>query len=60
MFSGLDFISLVFLLGFPGGASGKEPACQFRRLGLDLWVREIPWKRAQQPIPVLLPGESRG
>ena len=24
------------------------------------WVREIPWRRAQQPIPVFLPGESHG
>jgi len=32
----------------PGGASGKEPACQcrrHRRLGFDPWVRKIPWRR---------------
>ena len=32
-------------LGFPGGASGKEPTCQCRRhkeLGLGLWVGKIP------------------
>ena len=31
--------------GFPGGASGKEPACQCRRrerCGFDPWVGEIP------------------
>ena len=31
--------------GFPGGASGKEPACQCRRpkrLGFDSWVGKIP------------------
>ena len=31
--------------GFPGGASGKEPACQMRkdrRPGFDPWVRKIP------------------
>ena len=22
-----------------------EPACQWRRLGLDSWVRKIPWRR---------------
>ena len=41
--------------GFPGGASGKEPACQGRRhkrRGFDPWVRKIPWKRAWQPTPV--------
>ena len=32
-------------MGFPGGASGKEPACQCRRnkrRGFHLWVRKIP------------------
>ena len=49
--------------GFPGGASGKEPACQCRRHkrhGLNLWVGGIPWRRAWQPSPVFLPGESHG
>ena len=26
--------------------------------GFDPWVGKIPWRRAWQPIPVLLPGES--
>ena len=50
-------------LGFPGGASGKEPACQCRRhktFRFDLWVRKIPWRRAWQPSSVFLPGESHG
>ena len=49
--------------GFPDGASGKEPACQSRgrkRQGFDPWVRNIPWRRAWQPTPVFLPGESHG
>ena len=49
--------------GFPGGASGKEPACQCRRgkkSEFDLWVGKIPWRRAWQPTPVLLPGEAPG
>ena len=37
---------------------GKESACQCRRCGFNPWVRTIPWKRKQQPIPVLLPGDS--
>ena len=44
-------------------ASGKEFACQFRshkRGGFDAWVREIPWRRAWQPTPVFLLGESHG
>ena len=48
---------------FPGGASGKEPACQSgrpKRRGFDPWVWEIPWRRAWQLTPVFLPGESHG
>ena len=32
-----------------GGASGKEPACQSRRLkkrGFDPWEGQVPWRRA--------------
>ena len=49
-------------MGFPGGASGKEPTCQCRRLKrcrFHLWVGKIPWRRAWQPTPVFLSGESR-
>ena len=31
---------------------------RFRRQGLNLWVGKIPWRRAWQPTPVFLPGES--
>ena len=37
------------LPGFPGGASGKEPACQCRKCKgyrLDPWIQKIPWRRA--------------
>ena len=47
--------------GFLGGASRKEPVCQCRRHkrhGFDPWVGKIPWRRAWQPTPVFLPGES--
>ena len=27
---------------------------------MDPWVRKIPWKRAWQPTPVFLSGESHG
>ena len=46
-----------------GRASGKESACQCRRLKRQRfhpWVRKIPWKRAWQPTPVFLPGKSHG
>ena len=47
----------------PGGTSGREPACQRRRRkrwGFDPWVGKVPWRRAWQPTPVFLPGESHG
>ena len=50
-------------IGFPGGRSGREPACQCRRLKrcrFSPWVRKTPWMRASQPTPVFLPGESHG
>ena len=49
------------LLGFPGGARGKEPSCQCRRCKscrFDPWVGKIPWRRAWQPASVFFPGES--
>ena len=50
-------------MGFPSGASGKEPACQCRRhkrYGFDPWLWKIPWRRAQQPTLVFWPGEFHG
>ena len=47
----------------PGGTNGEEPACQGRRgkrCRFDHWVRKIPWRRAWQPTPVFLSGESYG
>ena len=60
---GLEWAATVCKMGFPGSASGKEPACQRRRLKrcrFDPWVGKIPWRRAGQPTPVSLPGESHG
>ena len=39
--------------GFPGGASGKEHACNagdVMRHGLDPWVGKRPWRRAGNPL----------
>ena len=50
-------------MGFPGGTSGKEPACQCRRQkrrGFDPWLWKIPWRRTWQPTLVFLPGKSHG
>ena len=45
-------------------ASGKESACQsrqgFKRPRFVPWVGKIPLRRAWQPTPVFLPGESHG
>ena len=43
--------------------SGKEPTCQCRickRLGFDPCIGKISWRRAWQPSPGFLPGESHG
>ena len=50
-------------IGFPGGADGKEPACQCRRLKrrrFNPWVKKMPWRRAWPTTPVFLPGKSHG
>ena len=58
-----DDSELEVKVGFPGGASAKEPACQCRRhkrREFDLWVGKVPWRKAWQPTPVFLPGEPHG
>ena len=50
-------------MGFPGGASSKEPICQYRRhkkYEFDPWVGKIPWNKKWQPTAVFLPGECLG
>ena len=42
--------------GFPGGSDSLK----FRKPAFDPWARKIPWRRAQQPAPVFLLGESPG
>ena len=42
----------VLAWGFPGGSAGDQ------RCGLDSWVGTVHWRRAWQPTPVFLPGES--
>ena len=46
--------------GFPGGATDKERACQFRRhkrSGIDPWIKKIPWRRKWKPTLIVMPGE---
>ena len=51
---------LGILMGFPGGASGKESLSQCRRCRFYPCIRKIPWRRAWQPTPVFLPEEFHG
>ena len=47
------YIYLYIHLGFPGGTSGKEPACQYRRhkrCRFNPWVGKIPWRKAWRPF----------
>ena len=53
----------VRVWGFIGGSviKKKNPACQcrrYKRWWFNPWVGKIPWKKAWQPTPVFLPGES--
>ena len=51
----------MYMWGFPGGVSGKEPTCRkCKRPGFEPWVGKIPWRRAQQPTPVFLSRELNG
>ena len=50
-------------MGFPGGASGKESACQYgrhKRHGFIPGSGRSPGGGHGNPIPVFLPGESHG
>ena len=57
------YIKAMSSQGFPVGINGKELACQCRRYKnhrFNPCLGKIPWRRAWQPIPVFLPGESPG
>ena len=60
---GIVFLVTMACWGFLRGTNGEEHTCQCRRhktCGFDLWVGKIAWRRAWQPTPVFLPGESHG
>ena len=46
--------------GLPWWLRWLRICLQCRRPGFNPWVGKIPWKRAWEPIPVFLPGESNG
>ena len=55
----LEFAQFIFIWGFPGDASSKEPACQCRRHEMQVRSRKIPWRREWKPTPGFLPGECK-
>ena len=46
---------VVLVVKNPPAKAGRR-----KRHRLDPWVGKIPWRRAQQPTPIFLPGESQG
>ena len=50
----------IYIEGFPGGPSGKEPANarDVRDMGVIPGLGRSPWRRAWQLTLVVLPGES--
>ena len=44
----------------PRWLSGKESTSKYKDLGLIPGLGKFPWRRAWQPTPVFLPGESQG
>ena len=62
-FPGVLIILFYSVLGLPGGASSKEPVCQFRRCKrcrFEPWVGKVPWRRKWWPAPAFLPGKAHG
>ena len=48
--------------GFPNGSAGKNPPAvpEAHEMWIQSLDQEISWRRAWQPTPVFLPGESHG
>ena len=62
-FRRIFYYCVLIVGGFPGGTSGKEPACQCRRhkrCKFNPRVRKNLWRRKWQPTPVFIPGEFHG
>ena len=50
----------LYYMWLPRWLNGKESTCRCKDTGhgFDPWVGKIPWRRAWQPAPAFLPGES--
>ena len=55
-----DSVTIYIYIWLLWWLSGKESTCNEGATWLDPWVGKIPWRRAKQPTPVFLPGESHG
>ena len=53
---------LLLSIGFPDGSEVKNLPIRLepQECGFNPWLGKIPWRRAWQPTPVFLPGESHG
>ena len=58
IFHAVIHICIPIDIGLPGWHKQQRICLQCRTPGFDPWVGKIHWRRAWQPIPVLLPGES--
>ena len=55
-----SYNSIAIDIGFLLWLRQQRICLQYRRLGLDPWVRKIPWRREWLPTLVFLPGEFHG
>ena len=64
IFSGLQPSPLygctLTLRGFLCDSAVKNPPEMQERRNFDPWIGKFPWRRAWQPTPIFLPGESHG
>ena len=58
MYNVISHFNLPFSNYFYALLGWQRIHLQCGRPGFDPWVGEIPWRRAWQPTPVFLPGES--
>ena len=59
----VEGLAVIHKSNFPGGTTGREAACQYRRHKICRFnpcIGKIPWRRKWQPTPVFLPGDSPG
>ena len=55
-----QFAELTPSMQHSGLPRGSAANCHGRRPGFAAWDGKMPWRRAWQPTPVFLPGESHG